>query len=231
MQTIHPRTDDHGQPVIIKSPITATPLSAWSNPLTTATVIPDGPMPTELNGTPFEHWHAAPTTASGWNTHNGLKPDLIEPVMEVPSGKKAAVGVVIVENDGRVWVVHPSNGYGRYSATWPKGRVESGMYLQAAAIKEAWEESGLRVRTTHLLGDFTRTTTLTRYYLAKRIGGSPSATGWESQAVSLIPAEDLPRLLNGIADAPILATLMAKLASSICNQTYLKETTSRYRTG
>ena len=50
--------------------------------------------------------------------------------------------VVILEDDGRVWVVHPSNGFGGYPATFPKGTLDPGMLLRAAAIREAYEESG-----------------------------------------------------------------------------------------
>ncbi len=170
-------------------------------------------MPAELNGVPFDPWGDHPTTTAGWNSCVGLMPGLVEPAMEVPPGKKASAGVVAVEPDGRVWIVHPTGGFGGYLATWPKGRVEAGMSMQATAVREAWEESGLKVRITGLLGDFDRTTTRTRYYLAERTGGTPADMGWESQACTLAPLDSLPGLLNGAADAPVLAALKARLAS------------------
>nr|WP_246265289.1 NUDIX hydrolase [Aromatoleum diolicum] len=127
-------------------------------------------------------------------------------------GLNASAGVVVVERDGRVWVVHPTNGFGGYLATWPKGRVEGGLSFQATAVREAWEEAGLKVRITGILGDFDRTTTRTRYYVGERAYGTPAEAGWESQACTLAPIDALPSLLNGSADAPVLAALKARLA-------------------
>lgn len=97
--------------------------------------------------------------------------------------------------------------------TFPKGRQEPGLSLQATAIKECWEETGLRIRIHSLLGDFKRTATLTRLYLAERVSGTPASMGWESQAVSLAPLVALGSLLNGAADKPVLAALQKALHS------------------
>lgn len=214
MQTIHPRPNDHGQPVIIKKPTTPTPLSTWNDPQAVATVAPDAPLPPDLNGIAFVPWSDHPRTTAKWNAYGGLMPDLVEPAMQIPTGKKASAGVVAVEPDGRVWLVHPTGGFGGYLATWPKGRVDGGMSLQATAAREAWEESGLKVRITGLLGDFDRTTTRTRYYLAERTGGTPALMGWESQACTLAPLEALADLLNGASDKPVLAALQVALAGN-----------------
>lgn len=209
----HPRPDDHGRIVVIRHPSQPTPPATWHDPEAVATCVPGGEVPAGLNGVPFAPWDDHPTTADGWNAYAGLKPDLVEPVMQVPAGKAASAGVVVFEPDGRVWVVAPSNGFGGYSWTWPKGRVEDGLSFQATAAREALEESGLQVRIVGLLGDFARTTTVTRYYLAERIGGSPVECGWEAQACSLMPVSALPDMLNGAPDKPVIAALMAKLAS------------------
>jgi len=212
MPAIHPKPGEHGQPVTIRKPSTPTPPASWFDPAAVATFVPGGPVPAELNGVPFAPWTDAPTTDDGWTQVDGLNPDLAESPMKVTPGLKASAGVVVVEPDGRVWLVHPTNGFGGYRATWPKGRVEGGLSMQATACRECFEESGLKVRITGLLGDFDRTTTRTRYYLAQRTGGSPSDAGWESQACSLCPLEALPDLLNGAADKPVLAALKARLA-------------------
>jgi 8-oxo-dGTP pyrophosphatase MutT (NUDIX family) len=117
-----------------------------------------------------------------------------------------ASGVVIEEKDGRVWLIHPTNAYGGYEASFPKGGVEKGLSLQASACKEAWEESGLKVRITGFLMDVERTTSKARFYRAERVGGDPTDCGWESEAVSLVPRSHLYDLLNmhtdhGIAEA------------------------------
>ncbi len=126
-------------------------------------------------------------------THDALNP-----------GRNAASGTVIEKADGRIWAVSPTNGYGGYVYTFPKGKVESGLRLQANTIKEAYEESGLQVRIVGLIGDFARTTSLTRYYRAVRVAGTPVDMGWEPQAAHLVPWEWLmARFANGYDQDPL----------------------------
>jgi len=54
---------------------------------------------------------------------------------------------------------------------------------------------------------------MARYYLARRIGGCPTAMGWESQAVHLSPLSDLKPLLHHPNDQPILEALAKALPS------------------
>lgn len=133
---LHPRTDDHGQPVELKSPSQATSLSSWADPSQIATVVPDGPLPASLNGIALATWTEAPTTAAGWEEQ--ARQDALEltepPMVNVP-GKLAASGVVILEDDGRVWVVSPSNGFGGYVNTFLKGKLDPGIGLRAALNK------------------------------------------------------------------------------------------------
>ena len=130
------------------------------------------------------------------------------PVAQVlQTGREPAAGVVIEEPDGRVWLVNPTNGFAGYTATFPKGRADDGLTLQATAIKEAFEESGLQVRIIGLIGDVERSQTVTRYYRARRVGGTPAAMGWETQAVQLVPKADILAALNQAVDH-----VVAKLA-------------------
>ena len=95
------------------------------------------------------------------------------------------------------------------NSTFPKGRVEDGINLQASAIKEAFEESGLKVEITGFLMDVERSVTTARYYTAKRVGGTPAAMGWEAQAVSLVPRTKLYEVLNSYNDHPLAEALGA----------------------
>lgn len=104
-------------------------------------------------------------------------------------------------------VIHPSNGFGGYRATLPKGRQEPGLSLEQTAIKETFEESGLAIELTRWLVDVPRSASLTRYFLARRTGGSPAAMGWESQAVSLVPIKRLGEVLHHSNDQPIQEAL------------------------
>lgn len=211
MTTYHPCFNDNGQPVVIRTPSTPTPLSHWDDPGKIATVLPGGALPAALNGIAFSPWSEAPAAADGWSACvAGIGVD--EPPFVLPAGLAAAAGAVILEDDGRVWLVAPSNGFGGYSATFPKGRLDPGTSLHCASVREAFEESGLQVRVEAFLLDVRRTLTYTRYYIARRVGGSPAAMGWESQAVHLVPLAQLREVAVHPNDAPVIAALERWLA-------------------
>lgn len=204
--TVHPRKDDKGRVVSLKKPSQPSSLAAWQQAGQAACVVPDGPMPAEVNGLAVASWVDHPATSAAWLDLAQQQP-IDEPEFKVPAGSKRAAGVVVREPDGRVWIVAPSNAFGGYLATFPKGTIESGMSPQATALVEALEESGLRVRLCQHLVDVKRTQSYTRYYLAERVGGHPADMGWETQAVMLVPQEQLPQWLNSSYDTPIIEAL------------------------
>ncbi|MDN3559132.1 NUDIX hydrolase [Vreelandella neptunia] len=221
MPEFHPCSDDAGQPVILLAPSTPTPLACWEDPKAIARVVPDGPLPAQLyglalvpcysgevapNGEPCE---AANATQAQAPHHGGgfLSHALKTPPLTLSPGKRAAAGAVVVEPDSRVWVIHPSNAFGGYRATFPKGKQESGQSLEQTAIKETFEEAGLLIALTRWLIDVPRSSTVCRYFLARRLGGSPADMGWESQAVSLVPIARLGEVLHHPNDQPLLEAL------------------------
>ncbi len=196
---LHPRLGDDGKPFKINEPSTASAPESWTDPAAIALWTPDSAVPTALNGVPFAPWTDHPVTEEGWDYVDGQMDDLDEPAMET-NGKAPAAGVIVEEPDGRVWLVRPSNGFAGYRATFPKGHADEGMSLQATAIKEAFEESGLKVAITGYVGDVERTQTMTRYYRARRVGGSPAAMGWETQGVALVPPAEVASYVNQDVD-------------------------------
>lgn len=214
MTTIHPKKDERGAPVVLLSPSLATAPDSWHDPCQVATVLPQGALPEALNGIAFQAWRDAPQDAAGWAAVAGQDAVFDEPPFVPAPGKRVAAGVVILEEDGRVWVVHPSNAFGGYPATFPKGTVDPGVPLRATAIREAYEESGLRVVLSGFLADLTRSRSRTRYYLGRRVGGCPADMGWESQAVSLVPRARLAALLVNQHDAPLAALLQADVETA-----------------
>ena len=192
----HPKLGDKGEKVLVKAPHHPSAESTWDNPDAVATFVPGGDVPRELNGVPIRRWRDAPVTAEGWEYCDGVNHDLAEPAFHVSPGKSVAAGVVVEEKDGRVWVIHPTNAYGGYKASFPKGGIEKGLSLQATACKETYEEAGLKVKITGFLMDVERTTSKARFYRAVRVGGDPSDVCFESQAVSLVPKGLLYDLLN-----------------------------------
>jgi len=194
-----------GRPVIIHRPNKPTPLSAWSEPERIAAVVPGGRVPKILNGVAFQAWKQAPSSPDGWEAL--AQAFLIdEPAFTPPQGLHPAAGVVIQEADSRIWMVCPTNQFGGYEVTFPKGR-QDGKGLQATAMTEAFEESGLQVRLVRHLVDVPRTETYTRYYLAKRVGGTPLAMGWESQCVMLVPPSEIAPLRLQAPDNAVVRAL------------------------
>lgn len=202
----HPKLNDKGERVIISHPTASTPMSAFDNPNSYAVMLPNGQAPQSLNGIAFEPWQDAPKSVAEW-IHVEGQANLEEPPFIPKHGKKLAAGVVIREPDGRFWLVAPTNAFGGYKATFPKGRLEFGMTPQATAIKEAYEEAGLQVQISMYIGDFDRSTTLTRYYLGHRVGGLPTDMHWESQAVMLVSKSQLLAVLNHPNDHAVIAAL------------------------
>lgn len=199
----HPKSGEDGHPVVVKTPSRASAASTWHNPDAVATFVPEGDTPLSLNGVSLTPWTDHPKTLAGWDYVDGVNDNLDEPAFHLPAGKKAASGVIIEEPDGRVWLIAPTNQFGGYNASYPKGTAEDELSLQANAIKEAFEETGLKVEITGFVGDFARTTSVARMYSAKRVGGCPSEMGWETQAVHLVPKGHLYEHLNHWADHPI----------------------------
>lgn len=202
----HPRKNDKGQPVIIKKPHVPTPLPNWTDPTAHAIVVPEGVMPDSIGGIPTAPWRMSDSNPHGWEDV-AENASFKEPPFDAPPGLKAAAGVVTIEPDGRIWVVAPTNAFGGYKATFPKGTVDAGASLRTTAVREAYEESGLLVELQAFLIDVPRSLSYTRYYVAKRMEGDPAQMGWESQAVMLVPHEKIGEVLTHPNDKPILKTL------------------------
>lgn len=147
-----------------------------------------------------------------WNDVSDVK--LNEPPMTAKPGKKPSSGVLVVEPDGRVWLVEPANHYGGYEHTFPKGGTEEGLSVQQNALKELYEEAGLSAEITGFLGDAEGDTSITRYYVAKRTGGAPWEAHWESANVKLVSMGEAAKMLNKERDKGTLANLEQYLAKS-----------------
>lgn len=203
----HPQRREDGRTVWIQNPSTPSAAATWHDPGSVAVWTPDSPVPTELNGLPIGPWQDFPASLQAWNENEGQLSSMKEPPLTIPDGMFAASGCVIVEPDGRFWIVAPTNEFAGAIHTIPKGRLDDGLSLQANAIKETFEESGLKVEITSFLCDVKRSQSMTRYYLARRTGGSPAEMGWESQAVLLAPGARLKDLMNKETDQQVIEYL------------------------
>ena len=123
--------------------------------------------------------------------------------------REFSAGVVLVRRmHGRWWLaaVLPQ---GKRPGTWvlPKGLVDAGETPSEAAIREGYEETGVRARLSSKLGDVRYVYTwegerifkIVSFYLAHatrgRIGALPAGMEVEVAAVRWLPLDDAPRLL------------------------------------
>ena len=67
----------------------------------------------------------------------------------------------------------------------------------------------MKVEITGYIDDIDRTTLVARVYCARRVGGAPTAMGWESQAVHLVPKNRLYDHLNMHPDHAIADIIAA----------------------
>ena len=104
-------------------------------------------MPDQVNHLAIAAWTDATSDAAGWQ-HLAGDSTFDEPPMKTAAGLAPASGAVVIEPDGRIWVVSPSNGFGGYLHTFPKGKLDQkkGLSLRANALKEVFEA----VSYTHL---------------------------------------------------------------------------------
>ncbi|HRW58911.1 MAG TPA: NUDIX hydrolase [Chlamydiales bacterium] len=92
--------------------------------------------------------------------------------------------LLIKRRDVPVWVL-------------PGGGIEEGETLDEAIIREVQEETGLKVKISHKIGEYTPTNKLTKYthlYACTPIEGELS-TGDETKDLAYFSLNDLPKLL------------------------------------
>ena len=191
----HPETSKYGR-LIIHKPHSDSSHLHWSCKNKVATITPNSKLPIILKQ---------------------YKMDVIDNIIEPEIQQKTnAAGAVVEEEDGRIWIIHPTNEYLNIRATFPKGRIEKErvldtVLLQETAIRETFEETGLNIILHDFICDIiTKKNHVIRYYHAKRISGHPRYMGWESQAVSLVPKEQLKSILHTVNDHKVVDVLLSK---------------------
>lgn len=192
---LHPHKAENGRPVQINSPDCPTNPATWTNSNLAACFTPGCEVPESLNDITISK--VAPAENYG---------EIEEPIL-TPQRYTISSGIVCIESDRRVWLVTPTNHFAGYHFTFPKGICEPWHTLQQTAIKETYEETGLVCQITDFLGDYYRTVSQTRFYVGKRIGGSPAEMHWESQSVHLVPMYELLNFVHTPVDRRIVQDL------------------------
>ena len=91
-----------------------------------------------------------------------------------------AFGGVLIDGD-KILLVQPTNFYGGYVWTFPKGRIDPGETPEETAIREVYEESGYHAEIIDVIPYlFSGTTSNTVYFRMKAVG-TPEQPGWETQ--------------------------------------------------
>jgi 8-oxo-dGTP pyrophosphatase MutT (NUDIX family) len=140
--------------------------------------------------------------------------------------REFSAGVVVVRRmRGRWWLaaVRPQ---GKREGIWvlPKGLVDAGEAPADAALREGYEETGLRVRLSSKLGDVRyvytwegeRVFKIVSFYLARatggRIGALPDGMDVEVADVRWLPLDEAPGLLAYRGEREMSAMALEHLA-------------------
>jgi ADP-ribose pyrophosphatase YjhB (NUDIX family) len=207
----HAKRDELNRYLPILRPTAPTAPSTWTDPNATAVFTSASGYPRMLNGMQMTPWEA-PTTLDGWAGVAGQNPRFNGIPFRPRPGNHAAASALILEPDGRIWMTEPSNHYGGETCTFPKGKTDPGLSLQQTAIKEVYEETGLQVELTGMLGDYHSDGRSVRYYIARRVGGTPEEMGWETQAQYLMPLNEAATTVESARDQMVVRDLANKLS-------------------
>lgn len=130
-------------------------------------------------------------------------PGSSESIMEPPSPElcgRRAVSRVVIREGGNVWLYDPRD---EPLVMLPGGGVADGETWQAAAIREAKEETGFDVRIVQYLMDGIDEYSVRRFYRAERIGGQPTTQdtdGGEQVRIRRVPIARALELLTSAFD-------------------------------
>jgi ADP-ribose pyrophosphatase YjhB (NUDIX family) len=119
------------------------------------------------------------------------------------SGKWTSAGGVVFDKEGRVALVKERKRSGLARWTLPKGRLESGETLEAAAVREVREEAGVRARILGFVAAHEGKRSMVYYFrMAVTALGSPADPRVE--AVRFVRPERAAELLRSDRDRRIV---------------------------
>ena len=128
---------------------------------------------------------------------------------------KVAAGVLVV-HEGKLILQRRTIDPGRGRWSFPSGYVERGEQVEDAAAREVFEETGIQVRLTHLLGVYSQRNNMVvlAVYVGEPVGGTLT-TCEENDAVAFFAPGDLPELAFP-HDERIIAAWHAGAGTPVC---------------
>jgi 8-oxo-dGTP pyrophosphatase MutT (NUDIX family) len=125
-------------------------------------------------------------------------------------GLPSAYGGVLVDESGRVLLRKPTNAFGNYIWSFPKGRSKGSSTPEQTALREVLEETGYDADIiARIPGGFQGDTTITEFFLMRPLGERRDF-GAETEEVKWVAPSDAPQLLNRDRDHAVLeAALLA----------------------
>lgn len=116
--------------------------------------------------------------------------------------EQVGVSMAVVVASGRVLMIRRQVREGRLSWAFPGGKIEQGETAEAAAVREALEETGLAVEPTRLLGSRVHPDTgrpIAYIACTATAGEAHTAAPEEVAEVAWLTLDDIPRLVpNGL---------------------------------
>jgi 8-oxo-dGTP pyrophosphatase MutT (NUDIX family) len=112
----------------------------------------------------------------------------------VEDGAKGAFAAVF-DSQGRVLVVQERKRPFRFG--FPGGRIEPGERAAEAAVRECWEETGVRVTVEHLVGSYAFANGLEAHVFRCRLNGSADVRAEEGSTAGWFQPDAVPQPQRG----------------------------------
>ena len=136
--------------------------------------------------------------------------------------EETSAGGLVVDSQRRAAVIGRMNSQGTLMWSLPKGHLEQGESLEAAAVREVTEETGITGRVLAPLGviDFyftaegRRVHKTVHHYLLIAEGGELNNDDAEVEEVAWVPLDELPKRLAYADERRLLARVPELLADA-----------------
>lgn len=125
------------------------------------------------------------------------------PSPAITSTLRRTSGTIIVEPDGKVWLMVNKEG----EIILPKGAFDDSLTLYHSAEKTVHKLTGIDSDIVGLLGDYERGSTIPRFYVGRRTGGIP-ASGLSNKVI-LCPLDELEKMVTDRIDKVVARDFVA----------------------